>query len=472
MIFTLSIIDIALIALYFIAIIFISLRLLSAKSDSDTTLFLLGGRQLTLPVFIATLVSTWYGGILGVGEFSYLYGISNWIVFGVPYYVAALLFAFFLAKRARRAQLYTIPEQLERAYGRKPSLWGALFVFLFTLPAAYVLMLGILLNFFFGWPLWLCVVIGALFSMVYVIIGGFRSVIKTDILQFTAMFLGFILIVFFSASEYGGWSFLRSSLPAQHFSWHGGQGAGYILVWFFIALSTLVDPAFYQRCFATKNEATAKKGILISVLFWIIFDFLTTTAGLYARAILPDLANPVTSYLKLATTVLPSFILGLFLVGLLATIMSTLDSYSFLAGITIGRDYLWRYSHHKDESRIPFYTRIGIVISAILSVIIALYGQSVVRIWKDLGSIATPALLIPIVSSFSNRLKMKSNFVVPTMISGATVSGFWLISKELPICGGHYLLGIEPIYPGLAITLLLYLCNIGIQRTKKSISGK
>ena len=46
-----------------------------------------------------TLVSTWYGGILGVGEFSYRYGISNWVIQGVPYYVFALFFAFLLAKR-------------------------------------------------------------------------------------------------------------------------------------------------------------------------------------------------------------------------------------------------------------------------------------------------------------------------------------------------------------------------------------
>ena len=46
--------------------------------------YLVMGRTLALPAFVATLVSTWYGGVLGVGEYSYRYGISNWLVFGLP----------------------------------------------------------------------------------------------------------------------------------------------------------------------------------------------------------------------------------------------------------------------------------------------------------------------------------------------------------------------------------------------------
>ena len=100
---------------------------------------LLASRSLTLPVFVATLVSTWYGGILGVGEYSYQYGISNWVVFGVPYYFFALVFAFFLAKKARATNLVTIPDKLFEAYDAKTSLLGALLTFVLVSPAPYVL---------------------------------------------------------------------------------------------------------------------------------------------------------------------------------------------------------------------------------------------------------------------------------------------------------------------------------------------
>jgi len=90
--------------------------------------YLLMGRTLALPSFVATLVSTWYGGVLGVGEYSYRYGISNWIVFGVPYYLGAAVFALFFAKKARRSELYTVPDQLDRAYGKPAALMGAVVI--------------------------------------------------------------------------------------------------------------------------------------------------------------------------------------------------------------------------------------------------------------------------------------------------------------------------------------------------------
>ncbi len=112
---SLSFIDGALIVLYFAAVVYIGLRA-AQKEKTSTDEFLLAGRALTLPMFVATLVSTWYGGILGVGEFSYMYGVSNWVVFGVPYYVFALVFALFLAKRVRATNLTT-----QRTIGRLRS---------------------------------------------------------------------------------------------------------------------------------------------------------------------------------------------------------------------------------------------------------------------------------------------------------------------------------------------------------------
>lgn len=470
----LSSIDILLIILYFGLVLFIG-TFKSWKTIKDPTHYLLAGRKLTLPAFVATLVASWYGGILGIGEFTFLYGISNWFVFGVPYYLAALIFALFVAQRARRENLYTIPEQLERAYGRQASLLGAFFIFLIATPAAYVLMLGVLIHFFFGWPLWFCVLVGTLFTMCYVYIGGFGSVVRTDILQFMLMYLGFGSLIIFSVTKYGGWDFLQANLPPSHFVWHGGQGPSYILVWYFIALATLIDPSFYQRCFAVKDERSARIGILISILFWVVFDLLSTTAGLYARAVLKDLSIPINAYLELAQNVLPSFFHGLFLIALLATVMSTLDSYSFLAAMTIGHDVVWRIKKNHQVSQITRYTRIGIVLMGLFSILIALYAQSVIKIWKDVGSIITPALLIPLLTTFSKKYRLRNKMAPIMMLSGAGLALIWLVLRQSGALHDSALHAIEPIYPGLAITALLFLidrlCQYGGLRISKRNKG-
>src|SRR5881409_1232215 len=142
--FSTSPLDWALVVAYvaFLAAVWLG-RLGSQPSVVD---YLVAGRRVTLPALVATLVATWYGGILGVGEYSWRFGVSNWLVFGVPYYLGALLFALWFAKRARTAELYTIPDLLERRYGRWPALFGAFAVFVTSAPAAYVLVLGTLFS--------------------------------------------------------------------------------------------------------------------------------------------------------------------------------------------------------------------------------------------------------------------------------------------------------------------------------------
>ena len=449
-------VDFFIILLYIAFVLFLGFRRKKSKASSSED-YLLAGRRLTLPSFVATLVSTWYGGILGVGEYSYLYGISNWLVFGVPYYLAAVIFALFLAKRARRSEIYTIPHQLDKSYGKAASIIGAFLVFVMTAPAAYVLMLATLMQFLFGWPLIWGLLAGTLFSVGYVWSGGFRSVVRTDLLQFVLMFGAFFLILPLSAFRFGGLDFLRVNLPASHFLWHGGQGAQYIFVWYFIALTTLVDASFYQRCFAAKTESVARRGILVSILFWIVFDFMTTFTGLYARAALPNLHNPVTSYLELSAVVLPVGLQGIFLVGLLATIMSTIDSYSFLSAMSIGRDIIWRLRGEKSEDNIARYTRVGLLLTAVISIAIAWWAQSVIVIWKEVGSIAAPALLVPLASSFSARWRLRPKTALWTMIAGGGISGLWAATKLVSVFSGagSYWLNVEPIFPGLLATFIL-----------------
>ncbi len=57
----------------------------SARLRENSVLqFLAAGRRLTLPVFVATLVSTWYGGILGICESVSYSGLGTWVMFGLP----------------------------------------------------------------------------------------------------------------------------------------------------------------------------------------------------------------------------------------------------------------------------------------------------------------------------------------------------------------------------------------------------
>ncbi len=446
-------IDCVIIALYLAVLLWLGLR--GRHQVGSVTDLILDGRRLTLPALAMSLVSTWYGGILGVGEYSYNYGISNWLVLGVPYYVAALLFAWLVSKKARELQLVTIPGRLAQVYDNKTALAGAVIVFIISVPAAYILMLGVLGTQLFGWPVWVGIILGAAFSLIYVSFGAFRAVVITDRLQFAVMFAGFIVMFVNLVSQFGGWEFLKANLPASQFTWHGGNSGWYIISWYFIALQTLIDPAFHQRCYAAKSGGVAFQGILVSVLCWMIFDFLTTACGLYARAILPELSNAAESYPALAQKVLPTGILGLFSVTMLSIIMGTVDSYSFLAASTFGHDIIPRLKKATDRQIVKL-TQLGLFVSACLSIVGASFCRSAVDIWYAFGSIATPALLIPLVSSFVSQRRLPSKYALLSILISGLASLAWYISKFFS-AKGEFWLGLQPIFPGLLVSILIYL---------------
>ncbi len=449
--------DWLLVAAYFFFLIWISWKKgWAAESEED---FLLSVRKVTLPAFVATLVSTWYGGILGVGEWSYQFGISQWLILGAPFYIFSALFAIFLAGKIRLNKALTIPEAIANKYNDRAGRLSALPIFILVSPAPYILMLGLLFQFLAGGdaPFLLYASLVALFSVLYITIGGFGAVIRTDMLQVVLMFSGFIILLIYAAAEFGGFGLLWESVPTGHRDITGGNTIQYILVWFFIALWTFVDPSFHQRAAAAKTPETARKGIFVSIVFWMAFDFLTAFAGLYAFAILgPELEQPVLAYPILADQILPIGLKGLFFVSLLATIMSTLDSYLFISGQTLGRDYLVRYF---PKVRPNLLTRLSILISALLGILLIIIYPSVIDLWYVLGSVFIPGLLIPVLGVYLKPFTMRPGFVFYSIIICTLVSFTWLVLGTIypTEAGGYAFYGIEPFYPGLFTAMSLWL---------------
>lgn len=466
-------IDISIILFYLIAnalVGFISIRRRRPNSaHSDAEEFILAGRTLTLPAFVATLVSTWYGGIIGVGEYAYDKGIVMWVVFGIPYYVAAIIYAFVLAHRVNSDRSNsTIADRLRNTYGERAGYIGATIAFFMTSPAGYIMTLGTLYEWYFGLSPWLGVVIAIVSSIVYLFSGGFRASVRADMLQFAVMFLGFAIILPFAWSSVGDWSFVTSHVPPSHTSAVGGFSGWYIAVWYIIALSTLVDPNVNTRVYAARSVGTAKWGILISVGFWLIFDLMTNAAGLYAKAAFPNLAESRFAYPALAEKVLPLGLRGVFYTGMLATVLSTVDSFFFTSATIVGRDVLWRLRGDGDESRVKHYTRLGLFVTAVVSLAVILLSPKIYTIWYAFGSILVPALLFSLTLSYFPKLTPQRVWAEAGMIAGGGVSlAIYILgcingTMDEPV----YSFGIEPIYAGLIASFVLTI--VGVLRRRDS----
>jgi SSS family solute:Na+ symporter len=393
-----------------------------------------------------------------VGEFGYGYGLSSWVLNGVPYYLFAAGFALFLSNKARTMQVSTIPEQLGQTYGAKAGYIGALYTSVLASPAPYLLMIGILMEVVTGWSLWTCLLVSVGASMIYMLHGGFVADRQTDVWFALLMFFGFGMMAFFIWKNIGSPAYVLGQLPASHVSWHGGNSPQFMAIWFLIASWTLVDPGFYQRCYAAKNEMVAKKGILWSILCWFIFDMLTLYAALSARVALPDMAEPVMAFPLLAEHVLPPVAKGLFFVSMLATILSTLNSQFFISATSLGRDFLYTMLRPTRLTE-KQWIQASMLLAGVASLWMCLRIPSVLQFWYTLGTLMIPGLLLPLLSTFWTQTRIPVFWLLTSMLLGSGVSLVCLLIGWSDTLGAYdqYPFGVEPMFPGFVVSLVLFL---------------
>lgn len=438
------------IIIFFIALFMLWPKFFTTSGSGDSE-FLLMSKSLSLPLFVATLTSTWYGGIFGVTQIAFLNGIYGFFTQGLFWYISYFIFAIFLAKKIRQQQVLSLPELIGQKFGQSSRKIAAIILFFHALPITYAISVGLLIKLIFGISFFWAIIIGVLIVAFYTSLGGFKGVVFTDCLQFILMFLAVIMLLLTCYFKFGGLDFLSSRLPANYFLWRGEHSFSSAIIWLFIACtSTFIHPVFYQRCLAAKSDSVAIKGILITMLMWFIFDMCTCFGGMYAKAIIPD-ADSATAYLVLGTKVLPHGIRGLFLCGVLATILSTLDSFMFVSGTSISYDLLKPRSgsnHHK----------LAIFLSALLVIFLGLaLGNNFEENWLLMEGAFSSSMLLPVfAATYLKRSLFERHFILPACSSLAVFIVSSILHKNSPLI-------IAPFYLAHLTAMIFFVVSLNIK---------
>ncbi len=401
--------------------------------------YMLMGRRLTLPMFIATLAATWYGGIFGVTQFAFEKGIYAFLIQGIFWYAAYLLFAFLIAPAMRKFKAMTLPQLVTQMFGPWSGRLSSIFNFCNVLPLVYAISLGIFLQTISGGDFFVCTALGLLAIVCYSALSGFRAIVYSDIAQFIAMYVAVAIVLIFSYLTYGGYDFLRQHLPPTHFTLFDREPLLPTLVWGFIALSTLVDPNFYQRVFAARSLTVARRGILFTTCIWITFDLCTVLGAMYARAAYPEL-NAAHAYLTYSLAILPAGLKGLMLAGVCATILSTMDSYLFIASTSISFDLC---GYKSGRSRWPHI--LALIFSGLLTLaLVQLFQNSIPQVWKVLGTYSAACLLLPVLYGYFARHKIRDWQFVTICLAAATGVTAWKFYPDNA--------WLDELYVGIAIS--------------------
>ena len=184
----------------------------------------------------------------------------------------------------------------------------------------------------------------------------------------------------------------------------------------------------------------------------MICDFCTTAGGLYAKAHMPNL-NPNDAYLVYALTILPDGIRGLFLVGILFTVLSALDSFLFIASSIISYDLM--PAKHQASSKIR---SLAIIVSALLTILFSFaFDGRIEQAWLTLETFFMAGLFLPVILGILRPNILTDNQCIFAIITASTSAIIW------KLCGGEEF--INMFYIGNAVSLVAICFSIANIRT-------
>jgi SSS family solute:Na+ symporter len=239
-------------------------------------------------------------------------------------------------------------------------------------------------------------------ALAYTLTGGFRAVVITDSVQFLMMCLILALAVPYALGLIGNFDTMFEVLDPAYFDQMGEMSFWLIIVYAATNLVLLVEPAIYQRIFAARSWSSVRNALLIGLVLWGAYDWVITVLGMVAKtAALQGHIDPAIaadhSLILIMLTVLPAGLVGFFVSGVLATEMSTLDSYCLVAGGNVSYDlYRPHINPQANDADLIRVTRIGVLLSWVIGFAVALSFEQMLGLWVFLSSILISSVLAPI----------------------------------------------------------------------------
>lgn len=431
------------------ALVLLSIGAYFARRQGDSEGFFLAGRSLSTVRVFGTTFSTFLGtGLLfTLAAFGYRFGVSAFVLPGAA--VAGFLLLSLAAPRIKElsdgAGAITLPAAMEQYWSSRTRALGALIttgMFTGTL-AANLLVVGELLDVFLDVPS--PVAIGGFAALVigYTVIGGFRGVVWTDIVQMILILLAVVLIlpaVIIGTPE----SMSLGTLPASHldpFALPLPILGAYLLIGVFAFFGS---QDLFQRIFAAQNARNARRGLLAFTGALAVMGAIAIGLGIAARALVPTVV-PDRALLVLADTVRPSGLAGIVLLGFLALANSDADSQLLTVASNITQDILPLLDLKPGTPHQVSVDRLTVVVIGAVAALVAVSVPGLTALFGMLGSWFAILGFVVVASMYWKRttdvaafVGLAVGFVAPTVFvivtgnfQAATVVG--LLSAALVV---------------------------------------
>jgi SSS family solute:Na+ symporter len=354
--------------------------------------------------------------------------------------VVLIIFAIFFLPFYLRSRIFTLPEFLENRFDSRARYYFSALTVLTNIcvDTAATLYAGALVVqlIFPSVELWQSIFLLAILSGLYTIAGGLKAVVYTDAIQAVLLIFGSVVLTILAFVEIGSWEAVKAVTPAQHFHiiqphndvflpWPGLFTGVFLLGFYFWATNQFI----VQRALGAKNLRHGQWGALFAGFLKISTPlFIMIVPGLMARVLYPNIEKANLVFPMLMFDLLPKGLLGLVLAGLIAAMMSSIDSALNSASTLVTMDFFKKLRPQTTSVQLMW---IGRAVTFVFMLAAAAWAPQVDKfptLWQYLQS-ALSYIVPPIVALFFMGVFWKranANGAVAGIITGMVSATFFL----------------------------------------------
>lgn len=385
-------------------VVVVTIGIVSARKESEDG-FMIAERKVEGVQVAATMSAGFFdGATLSIYvAFLYLYGFSAiWLFVGIALgFLFVRKYAHKIKQKADEMKVYTMPEYFFKILGKKNGPMFSFFLVLqfFLLLIVNLVISGKVLSAIFPIPYFVAVIIGGVIVLTYLLLAGFKAVVRTDFFQ--------MIIMFAMSLSVGIFLFGKTNIPVSEFNL-GTMGLGNTIGFLVLAgFGIMVAPDLWQRIFATKDERNLKRGLSYSAVILLVLGIVISVVGLATKQLFPNIV-PEDALVTGFSHLLPFGLKEFGMVLLYAVALSSSDTVTFVVSSIFTRD-LKNYSKKYSEESMKKLTRFFMVFFIVLAVIIGIFYQNILALGFSLASLNLA--LFPIVfGSLYWKLKEKAVF--------------------------------------------------------------
>lgn len=396
---TLQIISIAGLLVYFTVLIIAVAK--DKKSDSVLEYFF-AGRSLPFWALSITFIASWWGAgsAISTADLAYEDGMGAFWYYGVPVLISTLLMII-MSKTIRGVGHLTQGKMMEARYSPLVSKLLSVMIFLFMTITAASQMVGIgdFFGTYLGMDYEIAVLVGTGIVLAYSVLGGFRGVVLTDVIQFCLLLVSAVIVFAIAMTNAGGFAAIAERAAAlgkpdyMQFLSGGKKYLAYVITF---GCAWMIQANVWQRISATRNNADAKKMTVTSFIAYIPLYLIVVFTGMAGLVLYPTLPKGGV-VLAIITDYMTPLVGMIVFVGISAAIMSTMDSLINTGAMTLTVDL---YSSGADEKKRLRFSRAATVIVTVLAILISLRVRSILSVSWIASDIITTGVFVPLIAGF------------------------------------------------------------------------